>query len=163
MDIDTILRSWYIHLMVNHGSKFMWFIMRKLLRLVMFVLRNITLNLCVVNIFMNYLWFLLRYMCDACDAYCDICVMPMMFVWVGYHTRSNKYNRDGMVTLPRATFVKESLSQVFFYLGTRQRGSFCPLQNYILWSVTFLPSVCVKILGNLKTIAECFTLTLGKT
>ena len=36
---DTILIGWYMHLMVKNGPTLMAFIMRKLKRLVMYVLR----------------------------------------------------------------------------------------------------------------------------
>ena len=37
---DTILIGWYMHPMVKHGPTLMAFIMRKLKRLVMYVLRR---------------------------------------------------------------------------------------------------------------------------
>jgi len=73
---------------------------------------EVYLHLCVVDI---SIW-------TTCDAYCELCVMPVMFIWVGYVIRDRIIKTGNIWSFCR---VLHSIKRYFAeYLGknTQQRG-----------------------------------------
>ena len=73
---------------------------------------KVYLHLCVVDI---SIW-------TVCDAYCELCVLPVMFIWVGYVIRDRTVKTGNIWTLYR---VLHSANRYFAECqskNTRQRG-----------------------------------------
>ena len=73
---------------------------------------EVYLYLCVVDI---SIW-------TACDAYCELCAMPVMFIWVGYVIRDRTIKTGNIWSL---CWVLHSVKRYFAKCqgkNTRQRG-----------------------------------------
>ena len=71
---------------------------------------EVYLHLCVVNI---SIW-------TACDAYCELCVMPTMFIWVGYVIRDRTIKTGNIWSLCRVLNSAKRPFAEYQHKNTRQ-------------------------------------------
>ena len=162
----SINRRHWMSLMTQHGrsgtrglSDYLWFYLHLHLHLWitcdylwLFVVVNeptCDSEVCVVDI---SIW-------TVCDAYCELCVMPVMFIWVGYVIRDRTIKTGNIWSLCR---VLHSAKRPFAKCqgkNSRQRG-------YVAKICTFWASICrvSEIWHSAKQpcLPSAPALTLGK-